>query len=262
MSNFNNVTMGTGEMWYNNILVGFLKEEVKYEYNYEIEYFKAGVPLKLYGSITKEVTAQLTAKLAEINVENLAIASGGLTVNTTLGVSTTFTFVGTFAPFPSATSGVQACVLDVVNVTNIAPNAPVVKYGSGSSTGSANLTAAENDDYLFDPVGALGAMIYRNPGGDIPTLSVFTMVGTYTPVASKSLYLGSRFTLDQKKLVFVHTSPVTGKKKTVTFWKASTNGKVALPFSEGNFVLNEVVLQSIWDDDHPTSPLGTYEEEV
>jgi hypothetical protein len=248
MANFNSVTMGTGEAWYDGLLIGFLKEEVRYEYNYEIEYFKAGVPLKTYGSITKEVTARVTARVAEINVQNLAIASGGLTINTTPGTAAPFTRTGTFSPHPGV-SGVQSIMLNTYNISTVTP--PVVMYGTA--------TAVENDDYILDYTNGI---MFRNPGGTlIPGGGVAVITGTSTPPASKSLYLGSRFSLDQKPFKFEHVSPVTGKKKTVYFHKCSSNGKVTLPFSEGSFVLNEMVFESIWSDENPTSPLGTFTEE-
>jgi len=249
MGNFNNVTMGSGVLRYDGRDVGFLRGDVSYEYNYDIEYFKSGVPLKTYGSITKEVTARLTAPLAEITVENLAMASGGLTINTVAGTAITSTVTKALAAYPSS-PGVQAITLDAQNVSSGVGGLVVT---SGAVTGTVN------DDYIVDYA---NGVVFWNPGGAFTSGASLTAVFTATPPASKSLYLGSRFSLDQKSIEFVHTSPVTGKTKKIMFWKASTNGQVKLPFAESAFIVNEIIFEGIWDDTHPTNPLGYFEEQT
>ncbi|HIB67845.1 MAG TPA: hypothetical protein EYO33_22810 [Phycisphaerales bacterium] len=116
MGNFQNVTMGNGVLKANGIDVGFLKGDVQYRSNFDIEKFKTGVPKFLRGSVTKEVTVELTAPLAEFNSANMALALGGLPVVTTgapVVISSGSPSVRTFAPF----NGGEAIVLDGPGVT-------------------------------------------------------------------------------------------------------------------------------------------------
>ena len=44
-------------------------------------------------------------------------------------------------------------------------------------------------------------------------------------------------------------------------WKANTNGSAEITYAEENFIVNNITFEAIFDDSHPTNPLGYYHEE-
>ena len=248
--NFNHVDLGLGDLYFDNRCVGFLKGEVKYEYNYEIEDFKAGVPLFLYGTIVKEVGAKITASMAEITAQNIAMVMGGLTVQSVTDGTTTITNQGnTFLQRNG--SSLYSILLD--GPIHDTPE-PVI-YDTAATP---NLIASS--EYFVDHA---AGVIWADPAGSIDEETDVKVTYTIETVTGNQINMGTQFSLAQKKVVFIHTSPVTGKDKTVTMWLARCNGKLTMPFQEGSFILSEVVLEAIRDDqNHPTNPLGTYFEEV
>ena len=253
MGNFNNVSMGNGLLRYNGVDVGFLKGDVSYRYNYDVEDFKTGVPLALQGSITKEIVAELEAPIAELSAENIAMALGGLTpvsTGTTQNVAAGSPSVRTFATFGSG--GLEAIVLDGPNVTNL-----VVKSSDDVTT------YVEGTDYFLVPgSGASPGFVYRNPNGNIPSGATVNASYDYQAVTGQQIDLGTQFSLQQGDLEFVHTSPVTGKDITVKMWKATTNGVFDINFAESNFIINNVVFKAIFDSSHPSNPLGYIHREA
>lgn len=253
MGNFKNVTMGNGVLKANGVDVGFLKGDVAYRYNYDIERFKTGVPKVLRGSVTKEIVAELTAPLAELSTANIALALGGLPVVTTgspVVIGSGAPSVRTFSPF----NGGEAIVLDGPGVTtatlNIEPTGGGTPYTAGT-------------DYLLIPgVGGSTSFVYRNPDGNIPSGATVDATYTYTQVAGKQVNLGVQFSLEELDLEFVHRSPVTGLNKTVKMWKANSNGQFEINFAEENFLINNVTFEAVFDDSHPTNPLGYYHDEA
>lgn len=248
MGNFNNVSMGNGLLKIGGVDVGYLKGDVNYKYNYEVEDFKVGVPLQLAGSITKELIAELTAPIAEISVENIAMALGGLTpVNTgsTETISTGSPQTRTFAAYGGA--GLEAIILDGPAAASV-----VVKNTAGTTTYTAGT------DYLVAPGVTGPAVVWRNPAGSITSGQSVTVSYEYTAITGQQINLGTQFSLAQVDLEFIHTSPVTNKAHTVKMWKATTNGAFEINFAEGNFLVNNVTFKAIRDESHPTNPLGYY----
>jgi len=261
MGTFGNCTMGNGDLWINDVPVGFLKGDVEYSHEYSIEEFKTGVPSMLRGSITKEVTATLKAPLAELTAENLAIALGGLTPAETPGslVDKTATFES--LTFVDDTTGgpMQRIKLGPTTARDLAvtisgeADAPVIKDATEA------LLYIEDTDYVVDYD---SGYVYRLPGGDIGEDDIVKVKYKYTPPASKQINLGVVFALADVKVEFRHTRPQDGKLVTVIMWKANADGKASLKFAEGSWNINEVTFKAVYDATHPDNPLGTINCEV
>lgn len=251
MGNFQNVSMGNGELFANGVSCGYLKGDVNYKYNYTVEDFKVDVPLQLAGSITKEVIAELTAPLAEISVANIAMALGGLTPVSTGSPVT----IANSSPYQTRTfavfqGGIEAIVLDGPAVTSLA-----IRSNDGVTTYAANT------DYFLIPGTTSAGYVFRVPGGAIASGATVRVAYTYTGVTGQQINLGVQFSLAEIDLEFRHKSPVNGKFQTVKMWKAVTNGAFELNYSEGNFLINNVTFKAVRDPSHATNPLGYWHKE-
>jgi hypothetical protein len=254
MGNFNNVSMGTGSLEWDGVDIGYLKGDVNYSYNYEIEDFKTGVPLMLRGSICKEIVSELKAPIAEINAANIAMVLGGLTVTTVAAaeVDVSTMVVKTFAPYPNATSTLEAIQL-MPNLSGTAKKPVITTLADGATV--------EGTDWFCDYVEGI---IYLNPESIVISSgdSVKVTSYSYTPAANKTVKLGTQFSLEQKSLQFTHISPVTGKIKRVYMPLAQADGKVEIPFAETSFMVINVTFKAIYDAASPTYPMGYYYEET
>lgn len=245
---FNAVSMGNGELFFDGRNVGILKGDVKYSYEYEIEDLYAGVPQKLKGRITKKVTAKLTASTAELNVENVAMALGGLSIQNIGG-----------APNAHVKKAYQVAARGTSTILSVhLDESPVDGQSAFTIHKADGTTMIPATEYMVD---FGGGRVYFKPGSEA-VADGDTVRVTYTDVqpASRQVNLGATFSLAQRNLEFVHTSPVTGKEKRVVMWLASSDGKVNLNFAESNIIVNEVTFMAIEDAAHPTNPLGYFAE--
>jgi len=251
---FGNVSMGLGALTVNSVDVGYLKGKVNYKYAYEIEKFETGVPLKLQGQITKKLSASLTATLAELSAENMAMALGGLSISTVTAVEVTIADGDnqerTFASIGGA--GLE-CI-------QLGPGTPATLFNTLVVENSAeNTTYTAGTDYLLDPT---SGKVWRNPAGSITSGQTVRVSYKYTPTAGKQINLGVTFSLSQVPLTFVHTKPNTNKDITVVMHKCSANGTVDINFDEQNFILNDVTFDAIEDTTNAAHPFGYIYEET
>lgn len=245
---FNAVSMGNGELFFDGRNVGILKGDVTYSYEYDIEDLYAGVPQKLKGRITRRVSASLKASTAELNMENVAMALGGLTISN-VGGGTTAHVKKSYTVSARGSSTILSVMLDESPIDD---GATFTVY---KADGTTVIAATE---YFVD-YGS--GFVYFKPGtSDVTEGAVVKVSYTDEQPASKQVNLGATFSLAQKNLEFVHTSPVTGKEKRVVMWLASSDGRVNLNFSETNIIVNEVTFMAIEDTSHPNNPLGYFAE--
>lgn len=245
---FNRVSMGNGVLKHNNRNVGYLKGDVNFDYSYEIEDFKVGVPMRLVGSICKELTCSLKAPLAELSPDNIAMALGGLPVVGASGEDQVTVTAGQFTFAPFGDSGLEGVLLSGPDPTGI-----VV------TSDPAGTTYQAGSDYFVIPG---QGVIYRVEDGDIPEGADVLITYTRTPFGSDTIALGAQFSLEQKRLDFYHTSPVTGKTVHLVLWKCTVSGKLSWNFAEGSVHINNVEFKGISDDlNHPTNPFGYIEIE-
>lgn len=243
MGSFQNVAMGLGVLTWDGTDVGFLKNNVNYKFNYDIEDFKTGVPLTLQGSVTKEVTAELTAGVAEFTAENFAMALGGLSITTTGGTTTINDAANQERTFAAPTGAtLQQITLDGPNVASV-----VIENVAEDTTYTVNT------DYLVD---AIRGIVYRNPGGTIGSGATVRVAYTYQQITGKQVELGATFSLTTGALQFTHTRPQNGKTIIIKMWKAQASGTFEANFQEGQFLVNNVTFKALYDSTHPTNPLG------
>ncbi len=249
--------MGAGSLKINDVDVGFLKGDVVFRYEYEIEEFKTGVPLTLRGSVTREVNAQLSAPLAEITPGNIGMVLGGIAPSSLMGdpIDKTGTFEAhTFATAPwSGMSGMEVIKLGL----DEDPSRHIM-LGSGEDDplivdSEESGVYVPGDDYIVDYT---TGYIYRNPSGSIPAGGVVKAKYILIPSASKQVNLGYQFGLSDVKLEFVHINPNLNKKITVLFWKARTMGSARITFSESRWIVNQVTFKGIYDNTHSENPMG------
>ncbi|MGE0493285.1 MAG: hypothetical protein AB7S38_29020 [Vulcanimicrobiota bacterium] len=244
MGNFQEVSLGNGALSYNGVDVGFLKGDVTLRYNYDILDFKTGIPLKLQGSINREIICEIEAGVAQLSAANMSMALGGLTIATT-GSTTSIndaanqerTFGGSYQG-----SGIEFILLDGPSATSL-----VIKNTAEDTTYTAGT------DYLL--LGTLNVVI-RLSGGSISSGQTVRVAYDYQNITGKQINLGNQVSLAQVPLVFTHTRP-NGKLITVNFWKASVNGQFENVFSESDFIINRPLFRSVADEDnHPSNPMG------
>ncbi len=260
MGNFNHVTMGTGILKIDGVDVGFLKGDISYKYNYDIEEFKTGVPRSLRGSITKEITAELSAPMAEINADNLALVLGGLSKDSTSSSEVDKT--GTFTSYTAVQFGGLGTLYRVklgpdehqfLNVTvSGGVDAPVLKNVAETTT------YTEGDDYLVDY--ATGWLIFNPDGTNYADLVSDSYIVKckykYTPPASEQLNLGVTFALRDVSVEFTHTNPTTSKEITVYMHKANASGNAEFTFAEESWLVLNPTFKAVYDSSHSENPLG------
>ena len=251
MGNFNNVTVGSGTLSVNGTDVGFLKGPVKVSLSHEKLELKSGVPRKLQGSVITEMIHKIEAPLAELSADSLSRASGFVPVSTVAGVEVTVADgddqARTFATFGGA---MERIILDGPAVTNL-----VVKSADEMTTYTVN------NDYILD---ATTGIVYRNPGGAIPSAATVHVAYKYTPVASKRLNIGAAWqVLDLTNVVFTHTRP-NWKLFVAVMHKAQAAGNVDLSFDTeaSDFVIQQFNCSAIDDTaNHPEAPLGYWDDQ-
>ena len=238
------ITMGLGVLKWDGFDLGYLKNNVQYDFSYEIEEFKTDVPLVLVGQTTKELLASLKAGVAEVSPENAAIALGGLTVlqsGTTVTISDaanqTRTFGGNFAG-----SGYQFLSLDGPDATGLILKDP-----------TETTTYVAGTDYLLLGV---SDKVLRLPGGAIPEDGQVRQEYAYTGITGQQINLGTQYSLGIGELEFVHRRPNNNKNITVRMHKAQTDGKMSYNWQEQSFIVNDVTFKAIKSDEHPNSPMG------
>jgi len=256
--NTNNLSMGNGVLFINDVDCGYLKGDVNFKYNYSLEDFKTGNPQLLVERMAKELTSELTAPIAELSAANFAMALGGLTVHDVAAAEVNKTVNWETLTFA-----------DNINVAGL----QTIKLGATANRDKAvTITAAsvvveladstpctEDTDYF---VSYDTGLVYRNPASAVITSAATVKVKyKYTPAASSRLDLGYQFTLAKIKVKFVHVHPNTGKAITITLWQANANGSVDLKFAETGFIVNNVTFQALYDATHADNPMGTIEIE-
>lgn len=242
-----NITLGLGDLYVNGQLVGWLKNKVDYQYEYDVKKFKSGVPKKLQCKIVAELTASLKAGVAEMNAENLSRALGQLPVSTITSGTVTVSTAETHTPVLDPTTGKYWC-----------------RLGSGAGRANtfatvvvkditATTTYVANTDYTIDA--ATGILEIVSGGAIVAGDSLKVTYGYHT-IAGKKIALGATFTLNNVEIAFVHTKPNGGKKVWIVMWLAAVTGKIGLSFDEENFIVNDMEFEAVEDTSHSTEPFG------
>ena len=253
------ISMGTGSLYLARRNVGFLSGGVDYEYKYDVEKIKSGVPKRTVCKITKEISANLKAGLLEICLPNLAVALGGLPISSQVAATAVATdddaanIERTFTPNFDGSGG---------ETIMLGPG-----WGLAKNFASVNIenvgettTYAAGTDYTLD---AATGIVTRISGGGIASGATVRVSYTYDRVAGRQLKLGAQFSLAEMDLTFVHTKPADGKRIWVWAPKASVTGTIGFKFDPDNPIINNIELEIIDDSaNNPTMPFGYVFEEL
>ncbi len=241
-----NCLLGLGVASWDGFNLGYTKNQAKFDFSYDIEQFKTDAPLVLTGQTTKELMCSFTVGLAELSPQNVGIMLGGLNVQVTGGLVTigpsdnqTRTFNGNFY----GTSGYQFLSLDGINSVGL-----VLKSADGQTT------YLNGVDYFL-----LGAsdVVLRLPGGAIPVDGQVQVTYQYTKAMGEQVNLGAVFNMNIGRFDFVHKRQNFHKLPvSLRMHKAQANGAISFNFQESTHMVNDLVVNGIYSDEHPLNPMG------
>ena len=250
MPNFQNATLGVGtEVLVDGGDLGYTRGDITFTRDAETLPFETGIPIQTVGRtpLTDKWTANVP--MGEITANNVSYAALNIPVTQIAGGAVSVAFGGTPAQsqvrtFASFAGGeIERIALDGGTVTNL-----VVKNAA------EDVTYTPFDDYILD---AITGQVYRNPNGAITSEQVVHVAYDYVAVAKERLKLGVNLPVATRSFKFTHVSPVSGRTIVVEFWKAQAQASFTLEFKEREYMVVNLVLESIPDTvNHADEPLG------
>lgn len=247
--NSNNVTIGGAQVLFDSYDIGITEGDITINRETQVKQGKDGIPLQIYIQVPIEETWKIKVPMVESTAKNIARASSNLVVNTTSATPVVVPFGGTPATsaaftFASLHGGsVEAIILAGPNVSAI-----TVKNAA------EGVTYVANTDYFVDTIKGI---IYRLPGGAITSGQTVHVAYTYTLVSLDEILLGVNLALVNKKVEFIHKSPVSGDVFHYCYWKCQGTGNLDLSFKKQDFMIINADLVAIPDAvAHPTCPTG------
>lgn len=246
----NDVTVGLGSLYANGVGFGYLKNNVEFNYEYDILKFYTGSPQKLTCQFVTKLNSGLKATYAQINSSNLARSLGNLATNSiasathtaSSGSPETYTPVLDLATgnywFRIQPSGDEGGVLSNFNTV-------VIKDGSS--------TLALNTDYTLDALGNVQLLA----GGSYTPGDNVAVSYTASVLAGIAINLGYTFALNEMDILFVHNKLNSSKRVCIWIPRCTVTGKINLKFSETEVILNEIQIDALDDSaNHPSYPYG------
>lgn len=247
--NSNNVTIGGAQVLFDSYDIGITEGDILINRETQVKTGKDGIPLQIYIQVPIEETWKIKVPMVESTANNIARASSNLLASTTSATPVVVPFGGTPATSAAFTfanlhgGGVQAIILAGADVSAV-----TVKNAAEGTT------YVNNTDYMID---AVKGIIYRLPGGAITSGQTVHVAYTYTPVSYDEILLGNNAALVNKKVEFIHTSPVSGDVFHYCYWKCQGTGNLDLSFKKQEFMIITADLVAIPDAvNHPTCPTG------
>jgi len=243
--NENNVTIGGAQVLFDSYDVGYTEGDIEINREVQVKEGKDGIPLQIYIQVPIEENWKIKIPMVESTAENIsrassnlvAVSTSGAVVNVTDGANQERTFAAWHG------GSLQAIVLDGPSISGL-----VVKDQAETTTYVANT------DYILD---AAKGIVYRNPGGAIPSGATVRVHYSYTPVATEEIKLGINLPIVNKKVEFLHISPVSGDVLHYCYWKCQGTGNLDLGFKKQEFLLITADLVALPDAaNHPTEPTG------
>lgn len=245
------ITLGSGELYINNNLVGYLSGAVTVTVDVTLKEFFAGVPKRKIVQIPDGTTFNIKAGIAEITATNLAAAQGQQSATTLTGGSATVSSHEPHTFRSDPTYGLQFIQLGPGPGMATTFSSVVIKDPTNTTTYVANT------DYTLD---AATGLVTRISAGAIPSLGIVHCDYTYLGIAGTRVDIGFAQGLTDCLLHFVHTKPQDLKKIHVVMWKAQSDGKFNLPFGD-DFLVNDVTWSALEDTTKTQNSLGYIFEE-
>lgn len=227
--NKDDILMGTGILFINDINVGQLKGDVVFTPTAEFKDFEAGIPKQTVKSQKTKEGATLKAGVAELNPENMALALGTDSVTYTEG--------------EVLSASPESVVFGSGTVTlkkNRHVNNVVVKVGAA--------TAVLGTDYEI--VNAAAGKLKRIETSTLITSGVSANV-TYKYRKSAKITSGGGSTLPEFPCRYVYASPDGDQEITLNIYLGQLKGGQAITFKEDDYTVNDFELTATSDTSRP-----------
>ena len=261
--NFNKTTVGLANLSFNGgTQAGFLKGNLKANYDNKPLDFTVGTPLQFAGRTIIEYMQSVSGEFAEIDALQISLNLGsGLSGFTPISAGTVtwpptgVSHVLTWGLLPSGRLGV---FFPGGNLTS-----PIVKTPDGTTT-----TYTQNTDYLLEPgSNIVPGSIEVIPGSSLATAITGGQATAYFSVtigvpSSLRVYPGQNFTVVQiPMLLITHLRPNGGKFIKHLMPLAMAKGNASFDYSEGKYMLTPFEFTAIpaagfVDDQGNTAPYG------
>ncbi len=206
--NYQNVSLGAGDVYINGVDVGLQQGPIKALYKPTVLPLKTGVPLREQGSCVTEEEFSIEFPVLEVTPKNLAAIQGR--------PATTIPAGSPVAVHESVQIGGD----DVARLSHDPDDPGNVVVGSDP----AGTIYEEGQDYVI-----VGREIHRQLGGQIQPMEHLLVDYSYSEPAGDRLDFGGLVTLDEAQIQVIHQSPVSRIKETVIIPRGRTEG--ALDFT-------------------------------
>lgn len=224
--NKDDILIGTGVLYINNINVGQLSGDVTFTPTAEFKDFEAGIPKQTIKSTKVKEGATLKAGVAELNPENMALAVGSASVAYVTGTVTA-------EPVVFGSSAIS--VAKNRHITDL-----VVTVGA--------TPAVLGTDYEI--VSAVAGKIKR-----IATSTVITLGGSATIAykfrKSATITSGGGATLPEYPCKYIYASPDGDQEITLNIYLGQLKGGQAITFKEGDYIVNDFEITATSDTGRP-----------
>lgn len=235
--NKDDIILGAGILYFNNINVGQLKGDVSFTPSAEYKEFTAGVPQQTVKILKFKEGASLKASYAEMNASNFARA---LNIEESSIVYETATVTAAESVIMNGLN--SSTLAKGRNVTSL-----VIKKGA--------TTAVLDTDYVI--TNAARGEFARKTGSAL-ILDGDTVTATYTYRKTATVAFGGGAQPTEVPAKFVYTSPDGDQEITIEFPKAQWKAGNAITFKEEDFSTSDVEIVAVSDPSKPSgSQLGS-----
>lgn len=248
----NQVTIGGAQVLFDTVDIGYTNGDIECNRETTVKELKDGIPLQIVLQVPIEEKWTVKVPMVQSTIANMARASSNLLAYSSAGslvtISSyqTFTFAAGFNSSPLQGFQVKDSTASNIPCTNL--GSVVVKDSTGATTYTVNT------DYFVD---AARGMIYRNPSGSISSLATIRLTWTYTNAAYDELRFGLNTAIVNKKVEFLHVSPVDGRLHHTCFWKCQGTGALSLSHKKEDFLGFTADMVALPDvANYPTMPTG------
>lgn len=248
----NQVTIGGAQVLFDTVDVGYTDGDIECNRETTVKELEDGIPLQVVLQVPIREKWNIKIPMVQSSIANMSRASSNLLAYNSAGTEVTissyqsFTFAAGFNSSPLQGFQVKDSTASSIPCTNL--NTVVVKDSTGVTTYTVD------DDYFVD---AARGMIYRNPSGAISSLATVRVTWKYTNAAYDELRFGLNTAIQNKKVEFIHVSPVDGRVHHTCFWKCQGTGSLTLSHKKEDwlgFTADMVALPDVAG--HPSNPTG------
>lgn len=243
---FSNTVVTPMIFQHDSVDVGYIEKGAKFSYKPTLLKCEVGVPAINVGQDIIKVEMTATVPMLEFTAETMAISTGGRTIHTVAGseVTTRWSTPHNLTVAASPVSpGARWVVLDGPTINST--DKPVIKDVTGVTI------YTEDTDYFVDYT--KGVLWIINPA--LVAGTILLCKYKYTPPASKDIWLGEAFDLQQKAITFQGYRR-TGKTISWSMNLAQVEGGVDIDFDNGKYIVQNTVFNGLFDVTNSSWPLA------